>query len=459
MPKIVINNFGPVKHAEIDIRRMLVLIGEQASGKSTIAKLIYFFQSVPSILLLHQMQHVVTGLDIQKDIISPVREQFISFFGVAVSKRGMKITYTYDNGKDLTIYAGVLNTLTVKFNVDFFDEDFIDKLNTAYSQFGEWKQKRSETKDEMGGLLRDFNVLMLQYRLSRTINEYFNVPPANRLYVIAGRSTTVAYTDLFEKQIFSDAQKKIVEGEGQQSRLMAIDDSLLLQYMTRVSRLKQVFEKYGSFSQIINSIDDREQKNQLEIVNDLVEKILKGKYLRTDIGETIFYDEREGYVMLRNASSGQQEVIRILQDVFVALFEKQVVSRIIEEPEVHLFPLGQKYICELLALLLNANENNTIVITTHSPYILSALNNLLFASKVLNDNNKNVVGGIIDGSSVIKRTDFSAYTLSISDGNTCKSIINEETGIIDQNYLDTVSDVLAMEFAQLFKIYRENGAN
>ncbi|MFT5917509.1 MAG: putative ATPase, partial [Bacteroidia bacterium] len=46
MQKIVIKNFGAIKEAEIKINKVLVLIGEQASGKSTIAKLIYFFKSL-----------------------------------------------------------------------------------------------------------------------------------------------------------------------------------------------------------------------------------------------------------------------------------------------------------------------------------------------------------------------------------------------------------------------------
>jgi dephospho-CoA kinase len=46
MQKIIINNFGAIKDAEIEVKKILVLIGEQASGKSTIAKLIYFFKSL-----------------------------------------------------------------------------------------------------------------------------------------------------------------------------------------------------------------------------------------------------------------------------------------------------------------------------------------------------------------------------------------------------------------------------
>ncbi len=44
MQKIIIKNFRQIEYAEIEIKKITLLIGEQASGKSTIAKLIYFFQ-------------------------------------------------------------------------------------------------------------------------------------------------------------------------------------------------------------------------------------------------------------------------------------------------------------------------------------------------------------------------------------------------------------------------------
>ena len=41
--EIVIQNFGPVKNAEIDLNKNFqIYIGAQASGKSTICKVIYF---------------------------------------------------------------------------------------------------------------------------------------------------------------------------------------------------------------------------------------------------------------------------------------------------------------------------------------------------------------------------------------------------------------------------------
>jgi predicted ATP-dependent endonuclease of OLD family len=46
MQKLIVHNFRQISHAEIEIKEILFLIGEQASGKSTIAKLIYFFKSL-----------------------------------------------------------------------------------------------------------------------------------------------------------------------------------------------------------------------------------------------------------------------------------------------------------------------------------------------------------------------------------------------------------------------------
>lgn len=40
--KIIIKNLGPLKQVELDLKEIIILIGPQASGKSTIAKLIHF---------------------------------------------------------------------------------------------------------------------------------------------------------------------------------------------------------------------------------------------------------------------------------------------------------------------------------------------------------------------------------------------------------------------------------
>jgi predicted ATPase len=44
--KLIVKNFGPIREAEIDLRKVTVFIGEQASGKSVLAKLVEIFNNV-----------------------------------------------------------------------------------------------------------------------------------------------------------------------------------------------------------------------------------------------------------------------------------------------------------------------------------------------------------------------------------------------------------------------------
>ena len=44
MPQIIINKLGPIDHCELDIKDLMIFTGQQASGKSTIAKSVFFFK-------------------------------------------------------------------------------------------------------------------------------------------------------------------------------------------------------------------------------------------------------------------------------------------------------------------------------------------------------------------------------------------------------------------------------
>ena len=46
MQKLIVRNFGPIKELDLEIKDLMLFIGEQATGKSTVAKLVYFFKSL-----------------------------------------------------------------------------------------------------------------------------------------------------------------------------------------------------------------------------------------------------------------------------------------------------------------------------------------------------------------------------------------------------------------------------
>ena len=46
MPKLIINKLGPVETCELECSQFMNFTGFQASGKSTIAKAIYYFRTI-----------------------------------------------------------------------------------------------------------------------------------------------------------------------------------------------------------------------------------------------------------------------------------------------------------------------------------------------------------------------------------------------------------------------------
>ena len=121
----------------------------------------------------------------------------------------------------------------------------------------------------------------------------------------------------------------------------------------------------------------------------------------------------------------------------------------IEEPEAHLFPTAQKRIVELLARTFNSkNRNLQIFITTHSPYVLTAINNLIFAYDVMKNKGEDLVSEIISKNLTINFDDVAAYTI---ENGILTSIVDEEFSIIDSDELDKASSHASDIYNQLLE--------
>lgn len=94
----------------------------------------------------------------------------------------------------------------------------------------------------------------------------------------------------------------------------------------------------------------------------------------------IYFNERQ-WVKRMYGSSGQQEILWILMLAFITILEKKSSFVVIEEPEAHLFPEAQKDVIYLISLMVNATGSR-VILTTHSPYILTSLNILLYSEKI-----------------------------------------------------------------------------
>ncbi|MEL1243077.1 AAA family ATPase [Flavobacterium sp. DGU11] len=124
---------------------------------------------------------------------------------------------------------------------------------------------------------------------------------------------------------------------------------------------------------------------------------------------------------------------------------------LIEEPELNLFPIKQKLLIEHVINKMSSTDYR-LIITTHSPYILSVLDTLILAKNTYNEHPelKEEISAIISEDKWIDYNDISVY--EVKNDGTIKSIKNEEFRSIDTNAIDGVSDIISEEFDKLTEL-------
>ena len=86
MEHITIRNFGPVRKVDIDLNKnMEVVIGPQASGKSTFSKTIYFCKKIRDYFLQY-LNGIMNTEDLYREdlyfnFLKFVRRPFMGYFG------------------------------------------------------------------------------------------------------------------------------------------------------------------------------------------------------------------------------------------------------------------------------------------------------------------------------------------------------------------------------------------
>lgn len=97
-----------------------------------------------------------------------------------------------------------------------------------------------------------------------------------------------------------------------------------------------------------------------------------------------------------------------------------------------------------------AGEND-LTITTHSPYILSHLNLLLYAYQVAENHPERAddVAKVVPRASWINPKEFACYQV---EGGGIQSLVDEDLGLIDNNELDALSGDAADAFDNLIRL-------
>jgi len=133
-----------------------------------------------------------------------------------------------------------------------------------------------------------------------------------------------------------------------------------------------------------------------------------------------------------------------------SLFKTNNSQFIIEEPEQNLFPETQRDLVYYLLQKCLDKEGNRLTFTTHSPYILYALNNCMMAGLVSDKMDKEELSKLKCNHSKVFPSFVSIY--EIRDGVVDKTIQGED-GLISDNYFDQKMKELMDDFYLMLNDY------
>ena len=156
---------------------------------------------------------------------------------------------------------------------------------------------------------------------------------------------------------------------------------------------------------------------------------------------------------IKKLDEKEEKAVKCLDDyktIFNNLFETANSQFIIEEPEQNLFPETQRdLVYYFLQKCLN-KEGNRLTLTTHSPYILYALNNCMMAGLVSDKMNRKELSKLKCNHSKVSPSFVSIY--EIRDGVVEKTIQGED-GLISDNYFDQKMKDLMDDFYLMLNYY------
>lgn len=361
--ELKLHHLGPIQECHLSIDDFTVLTGPQSSGKSTVAKAVYFFRTVKQDILNIMMQggpQAVSNKDTtiwQTVLTQRMKDKFMQLFGTSwVMPLDMEMEYTYQTNVSIRI------SLTQN-----YEEPYKNYIQVEFSQ---------DIKDYLEDLsYRSFsNITPGQKEHEETgLNKLFD-DPFETVFIPAGRNLiTLLSTQL--NYIFTSLED---------SQLRNID-YITKRYTELILKLKPMFEHgmEGVIREIENDPTRLEKYKKvrpaINLLIDAAKQVLQGSYRYTENEERLYLLD-EKYVKINLASSGQQEVVWIFNLLFYYLIEEKKTFLILEEPESHLYPSSQQTIAHILAVMLSCG--NTGIVTTHSPYILGTFNYQLMANQV-----------------------------------------------------------------------------
>lgn len=359
---LVLQDIGIIEKAKIELNGLTIIAGNNDTGKSTVGKVAYS--------LIKAFEDFEKNYELEK---SAKIERYFRDFYILLRKevdfRKNKELMSFmddfhfyrrvDNKKVLDLMKKIEELS--KENKLGLDEKSMEELNKNFNEINTIFQEKEP---------RDSKIIKSIRRIFRSEfkNQMNNIfTNQSKITVLEGKNIIIDLT-LKENEIIYDRAKKIDEIFPFESSLF-IETPFILTY-------KQALQRFGN----IYHVNDLLRKLATPILNNDKSKL----NISHIIGGEIYFDEEEDNFAFKKKMGEQKIKIDILNSAsgiksfgILQLLENSGEFNknsllIIDEPEVHLHPDWQvEYAKLLISLVKNGIK---VLITSHSPYLIEALN-------------------------------------------------------------------------------------
>lgn len=447
MTHIAIKNVGPIKEVNLKLNKINVFMGPQSSGKSTIAKIISFCSWYEKNTILGTRPNI------------NFYKELLEFHNLEDGYFSKESYIEYDSSNCRIVFCGT-NTDTVFVDnkvgpdnifrnekieyipaernivsipgIGQYTESKNNILNFLYDWFRAKRSKKEDNKYQLP--LSSLNNVSYYYVQDEDLDRLV-LEDGKEIRLQHASSGLMSVTPLI--MVFNYVINEIFLENRTQSPFEIINienklDQLDLEFQPEI---KKIIQQNSEIKQKISNTKERVAK--ILSRRDAIPEEMMGEIDKMSKGLSTI----EG---LTNVS--QNELIKT-----IGYDANYCLSKIIiEEPELNLFPKAQQeLVYYMLEELVREKKDHQLVITTHSPYILFALNNCM-------------MGGLINKNITTKeRKSFSSYKswinpqrVSIYEIHDGKLInIQDEDGIIEDNYLNQAYKDNSSEYMSLLNYY------
>lgn len=403
--KLNIRNFAKIKEADIVIDGITVIAGENNTGKSTVGKVLFSLFNA-----LSDIDRKICDERL-KEIEATNRNIMLNYVSAIDFPRSVARQAAFNNARNINRAL----RQQLEDNFDIQEESILEIVEKVITNWGmatkslenhDW----SEMIDDVYRNTKEVMNLPEENIVKEVISRYFNNVFHSQIQSLSNKEDQDAVLTLNIKekkeQIYFEKNncKGFVSEINIIHKAIYIDNPFIVDELSEYNDLNPMNQmlkdllsdsyKEGILDGVIETV---RVKEKLANIFEMLQNVVNGEIIIDQNGE--FYLKCNDYdepISLQNLSTGMKSFV-----ILKMLLEKGCLKNkdvvILDEPEIHLHPQWQIAYAELI-VLLQKQFDLSVVVTTHSPYFVDAIN--LFSCKYGTDSKVNYYLSSNDGNMV-----------------------------------------------------------